>query len=58
MRECENCEELESIVTDLKNENKKLLEIAEEYAGLLAEQGKIANTPYGKHRFILTGVKQ
>lgn len=37
MNECENCEELESIVTDLKNENRKLLEIAEEYADLLAE---------------------
>ena len=63
MNECKDCAKLQSEVEALQDELSMLdhagilLDIAEEYADLLAEQGKIPNTPHGKRQFILTGVK-
>ncbi len=63
MSDCPNCTKLQSKIDDLQDEldsmidGRRLRNIAEEYAELLAEQGEIPNTPQAKRRFIMTGVK-
>ena len=58
MSDCPNCTKLQSKIDDLQDEldsmidGRRLRNIAEEYAELLAEQGKIPNTPAGKKGFI------
>jgi hypothetical protein len=42
---------MEMELADLED-RQRLLNIAEEYADLLAEQGKIPNTPAGKRGYI------
>ena len=58
MSECDKCRRLELKVRDLEDEIEimsnasRLLGIAEEYAELLASEGKIPNTPAGKKSYI------
>ena len=58
MSECGQCAKLNARIEQLEDEialfenEARLLEICEEYADLLAEQGRIPNTPAGKRGYI------
>ena len=58
MSACLQCIKLSQKIDKLEDDlealsgNRRLLEIAEEYAQLLADQGKIPTTPAGKRGFV------